>query len=104
MLDNEFTTEITETHHKMKKDAPSGTAKTLGEIVKRARKIDSEIPIQSIREGNVVGDHIIIFSGSSERLALTHRPASRAIFARGALCAATSLIGTAPVLASTQDV
>ena len=79
LLGNDFTPEIIETHHKMKKDAPSGTAKTLGEVVKRTRKIDSEIPIQSIREGEVVGDHTIVFSGASERLELTHRAASREI-------------------------
>ena len=104
LLGYEFTMEITETHHKMKKDAPSGTAKTLGEIVKRARKIDSEIPIRSIREGDIVGDHTIIFSGSSERLELTHRAASREIFARGALRAAKWIIGKAPGLYSMQDV
>ena len=104
LLGNDFSPEITETHHKMKKDAPSGTAKTLSEIVKRARKIDSEIPIQSIREGDVVGDHTIIFSGPSERLELTHRAASREIFANGALRAAKWIIGKAPGLYSMQDV
>src|SRR2546423_2211943 len=104
LLGNDFTPEITETHHKMKKDAPSGTAKTLGEIVKRARKIDSEIPIRSFREGDVGGDHTIIFSGPSERLELTHRAASREIFANGALRAAKWIIGKAPGLYSMQDV
>ena len=56
-----FNPEIVETHHKMKKDAPSGTAKTLAEILKPMR--NSEIPIQSIREGNVVGEHTVIFGG-----------------------------------------
>src|SRR5438128_11413292 len=55
ILGDEFDLEIVETHHRMKKDAPSGTAKTLAEILKKARKI--EIPIQSIREGDVVGEH-----------------------------------------------
>ena len=88
LLDSDFNPEIIETHHKMKKDAPSGTAKTLAKILKRARKMRSEVPIQSIREGDVVGEHTVIFSGPGERLEMTHRAASREIFARGALRAA----------------
>src|SRR5436305_10104496 len=61
LLGSDFTPEIVETHHEMKKDAPSGTAKTLAEILKAMR--NSEIPIQSIREGDVVGEHTVIFSG-----------------------------------------
>src|SRR5437762_12576962 len=72
----DFDAEIVETHHQMKKDAPSGTAKTLGEVLKAAQKIDNEIPIQSIREGDVVGEHTVVFSGPGERLELTHRAAS----------------------------
>ena len=104
LLGGDFTPEIIETHHKMKKDAPSGTAKTLGEIVKRARKTDKEISIRSIREGEVVGDHTIVFTGSKERLELTHRAASREIFAGGALRAAKWVIGKAPGLYSMQNV
>lgn len=104
LLGSDFVPEITEAHHKMKKDAPSGTAKTLAEVVKRARKIDSQIPIQSLREGEVVGDHTIIFSGPSERLELTHRAASREIFAGGALRAAKWIVGKSPGLYSMQDV
>jgi 4-hydroxy-tetrahydrodipicolinate reductase len=98
----DFDPEIVETHHKMKKDAPSGTAKTLAEILKAVR--NSEIPIQSIREGDVVGEHNVIFSGPGERLELTHRAASREIFARGALRAAKWIIGRPPGLYSMQDV
>ena len=72
-LGGDFEAEIIETHHKMKKDAPSGTAKTLAEVLKAARKMQSEIPIRSIREGDVVGEHTVIFSGPSERLELTHQ-------------------------------
>ena len=86
----------------MKKDAPSGTAKTLAEILKAMR--DSEIPIQSIREGDVVGEHTVIFSGSGEQLELTHRAASREIFATGALRAAKWVVGKPPKLYSMQDV
>lgn len=103
-LGPDFSAEIIETHHKMKKDAPSGTAKTLAEILKAAQKIQPEIPIQSIREGDVVGEHSVVFSGPGERLELTHRAASREIFAIGALRAAKWIVGKAPKLYSMQDV
>ena len=102
LIGQEFNPEIIETHHKMKKDAPSGTAKTLAEILKTAKK--KEIPIQSIREGEVVGEHTVIFTGPGERLELTHRAASREIFARGALRAADWIMGKPPGLYSMQDV
>src|SRR6266849_4464580 len=98
LLGSDFNPEIIETHHKMKKDAPSGTAKTLAEIVKRTRNLDSQIPIQSIREGEIVGDHTITFTGPGESLALTHRASSREIFARGALRAARWIVGKSPGL------
>lgn len=103
-LRGDFHEEIIETHHKMKKDAPSGTAKTLAEVLKAAKKTQSEIPIQSIREGDVVGEHTVIFSGPAERLELTHRAASREIFARGALLAAKWIISQPAGLYSMQDV
>jgi 4-hydroxy-tetrahydrodipicolinate reductase len=103
-LGSDFDAAIVETHHKMKKDAPSGTAKTLAEVLKAAGKIPSEIPIQSIREGDVVGEHTVILSGPSERLELTHRAANREIFARGALRAAKWIINQSPGLYSMQDV
>src|SRR5438094_2892440 len=102
LLGPDFTPEIVETHHKMKKDAPSGTAKTLAEVLKVAR--NSEIPIRSIREGDVVGKHTVIFSGPGERLELTHRAANRGIFARGALRAAKWIVDKPPRLYSMQDV
>ena len=104
LLGRDFSPAVVETHHKMKKDAPSGTAKTLGEILKTARKMENEVPIQSIREGEIVGEHTVIFSGPGERLELTHRAASREIFARGALRAAKWIIGKPPGLYSVQDV
>jgi 4-hydroxy-tetrahydrodipicolinate reductase len=100
ILGSEFAPQIVETHHKMKKDAPSGTAKTLGEILKQAR----EIPIESIREGDVVGEHTVTFAGPGERLELTHRAGSREIFARGALRAAEWVVGKPARLYSMQDV
>ena len=102
LLGSDFNPEIVETHHKMKKDAPSGTAKTLAELLKAVRK--SEIPIQSIREGNVVGEHSVIFTGPAERLELIHHAASRDIFASGALRAAKWIINKPPGLYSMQDV
>jgi 4-hydroxy-tetrahydrodipicolinate reductase len=104
LLGRDFNPQIIETHHKMKKDAPSGTAKTLAELLKAAQKIQNEIPIQSIREGEVVGEHTVIFTGPSERLELTHRAASREIFALGALRAAHWIMGRPPGLYSMQDV
>ena len=99
-----FDLEIVETHHRMKKDAPSGTARTLAEILRTARKLDGQVPIQSIREGDVVGDHTVSFGGPGERLELTHRASSREIFARGALRAAQWIIGKPVGLYSMQDV
>ena len=102
LLGADFNPEIVETHHKMKKDAPSGTAKTLAEILKKMR--NSEIQIQSIREGDIVGEHKINFSGPGESLELTHRAANRGIFALGALRAAKWIINKPPGLYSMQDV
>jgi 4-hydroxy-tetrahydrodipicolinate reductase len=102
LLGSDFNPEIVETHHKMKKDAPSGTAKTLAELLKAVR--NSEIPIQSIREGDVVGEHTVIFSRPAERLELTHHATSRDIFALGALRAAKWIINKPPGLYSMQDV
>jgi 4-hydroxy-tetrahydrodipicolinate reductase len=102
ILGSEFKAEIVETHHTKKLDAPSGTAKTLGEILKQAGKAD--VSIQSIREGDVVGEHTVAFVGQSERLELTHRAGSREIFARGALRAAEWIVGKPAGLYSMQDV
>ena len=102
LLSSDFSPEIVETHHKMKKDAPSGTAKTLAEILKAVR--NSEIPIQSIREGDVVGEHTVMFEGPGERLELTHCAANRGIFALGALRAAKWISNKPPGLYSMQHV
>ena len=119
VLGDGFDLEIVEMHHRLKKDAPSGTAKTLAEIVQRERKITqvrhgregmlgerdpSEIGIHAIRGGDVVGEHTVIFAGSAERLELTHRAASRETFARGALRAAHWVKGKSPGLYDMRDV
>jgi 4-hydroxy-tetrahydrodipicolinate reductase len=119
MLGSEFDLEIVEMHHRMKKDAPSGTAKTLAGILQETRKAQkirhgregnvgerdqSEIGIHSIRGGDVVGDHTVIFAGPGERLELTHRASSRETFAKGALRAAQWVMGKPAGLYSMQDV
>jgi 4-hydroxy-tetrahydrodipicolinate reductase len=87
-----FAAGITETHHREKRDAPSGTALALAAAVRAGRSEaqapEVEIPICSVREGAVVGEHGVQFTGPGEGLFLTHRAADRAIFARGALAAA----------------
>jgi 4-hydroxy-tetrahydrodipicolinate reductase len=104
LLGSDFNPEIVETHHKTKKDAPSGTAKTLAEILTAVRNSECEVPIQSIRERDVVGEHAITFSGPGESLELRHRAANRGIFAAGALRAAKWIINKPPGLYTMQDV
>jgi 4-hydroxy-tetrahydrodipicolinate reductase len=104
VLGSAFNPEIIESHHRLKKDAPSGTAKTIAQILRTARGTSEEIPIQSIREGDLVGEHTVIFKGEGERLELTHRAESREIFARGALRAARWVVDKPAGLHSMQDV
>lgn len=84
-----WTVAITETHHVHKLDAPSGTALTLGQAASAAN--GRETSIDSIRQGEVVGEHVVRFSGMGETLELAHRAHDRDIFARGALEAARRL-------------
>ena len=119
ILGDDFDLEIVEVHHRMKKDAPSGTAKTLAEILQRAlptknlrhgregisgEREKSEIGIHSVRGGDVVGDHTVIFAGQGERVELTHRAGSRETFARGALRAARWVVGKPAGLYDTRNV
>jgi len=101
-LTSDYEVEIVEAHHSKKKDAPSGTAKRLGEAVSKVR--GAMPPIRSIREGDIVGDHTVIFKGKDEGMELTHRAHSRDTFARGALDAARFLVGKKPGLYNMQDV
>jgi 4-hydroxy-tetrahydrodipicolinate reductase len=94
--------EITETHHTAKKDAPSGTAKRLQEVLREA--LGREVPVHALRIGDVVGDHTVTFGTAGERLELTHRASSRETFARGALRAAKWVIQQRPGLYDMQDV
>ncbi|MEM2874877.1 MAG: 4-hydroxy-tetrahydrodipicolinate reductase [Candidatus Hadarchaeales archaeon] len=84
MLGPEYDVEIVEVHHVHKKDAPSGTAKKAAEILARALgRAHDEIPIKSIREGEVVGEHAVIFSRPEERIEIAHRANSREAFVAG---------------------
>lgn len=122
MLGQDFDLEIVETHHRLKKDAPSGTAKKLTEILCEVRKLDyaknvahgreglvgerpsAEIGVHSIRGGDAVGDHTVMFAGRGERLELKHEASSRETFAMGALRAARWIVGKPPGLFSMEDV
>ena len=94
--------EIVETHHTAKKDAPSGTAKSLQQVIRQA--IGKEAPAHALRIGDVVGDHTVTFGTSGERIELSHRASSRETFARGALRAAKWAVTQKPGLYDMQDV
>lgn len=121
-LGPDFDIEIVEMHHKMKVDAPSGTALMLGEAAARGRRVgladhavrvrdgltgarkEGTIGFAALRGGTVVGEHMAIFAGAGERLELVHRAEDRGIFARGALHAALWAKGRKPGLYSMADV
>lgn len=103
LLGKNFDVEVVELHHRTKKDAPSGTAKRLLEILQESRG-EKEIPAHSIRAGDIVGEHTVFFAGPGERLELTHRAASRETFAAGALRAACWVVGQPAGLYSMEDV
>jgi len=121
ILGPDFDLEITEMHHRMKMDAPSGTAKMLAQILAEVRKqhldkvarhgrlgigerAPGEIGIHSLRGGDVVGDHTVIFAANGERIELTHKASSRDTFANGALRAAIWVAKQKPGLYDMQDV
>jgi 4-hydroxy-tetrahydrodipicolinate reductase len=122
MLGEEYDIEIVEQHHRFKKDAPSGSAFTLAENIcnatgkkfpdcltfgrsgKDALRDKGKIGIHSIRAGDIVGIHSVIFSTLGETITLNHTAHSRDTFARGALRAAGWLIGKKPALYSMADV
>ncbi len=113
-LDADWDIEVVEMHHRMKVDAPSGTALLLGQAAAAGRGIDlatasergrdgvtgararGNIGFASLRGGTVAGDHDVIFAGDEEMITLSHRAENRMIFARGAVRAALWLIGQAP--------
>jgi 4-hydroxy-tetrahydrodipicolinate reductase len=122
MLGDDYDVEIVETHHRFKKDAPSGTAMRMAEVVAEALGRDlgktavydrhdrlvertrKEIGMAALRSGDVVGEHTVSFGSLGERLELTHRAHSRDNFARGALRAARFIATARPGLYSMQDV
>ena len=121
VLGSDYDAEVVEMHHRFKKDAPSGTAARLLEIILEERKLDAsalrhgrkgitgerlptEVGIHALRGGDVVGDHTVIFAALGERLELTHKASDRGIFARGALRAAQWVIGKPPGVYDMQDV
>jgi 4-hydroxy-tetrahydrodipicolinate reductase len=122
ILGDEYDVEIIEAHHRFKKDAPSGTALAMAEPIARALKRDldqagvcgrkgivgertkNEIGLLSVRAGDIVGEHTVIFGGIGERLEFIHRAHSRDTFARGAIRAAQWLAKQKPGLYGMQDV
>jgi 4-hydroxy-tetrahydrodipicolinate reductase len=122
VLGEAFDAEVIEMHHKLKKDAPSGTAKRIAEILAGTRsttyekavrhgrqgmvgqRTPQEIGVHAVRGGSVVGEHTVVFAGEGERIELIHRAASRDTFANGALWAAGWLLGQAPGRYDMQDV
>lgn len=122
ILGRDYDMEILEVHHRMKKDAPSGTAMRLAQILADAvgRDLDrvgvyerrgmigertrEEIGIQTWRAGDITGEHTVLFGGIGERLELTHRAHNRDNFARGAVRAALWVVGKPPGLYDMQDV
>jgi 4-hydroxy-tetrahydrodipicolinate reductase len=121
ILQADYDAEVIEMHHRFKQDAPSGTAARLLEIILQERRLTAaalrhgrtgitgerssgEVGVHSVRGGDVVGDHTVIFAGLGERLELTHKASTRAIFARGALRAAQWVMAQTPGVYDMQDV
>lgn len=102
-LGPEYHVEIVEAHHAEKKDAPSGTAKEMARIVKE-NKHDAHVPIESIREDEIVGEHTITFDSDVDTIEITHSAKTRDIFAKGALKAAKFLAGKTNGLYTMRDV
>jgi 4-hydroxy-tetrahydrodipicolinate reductase len=121
-LGDDYDVEIVEAHHRMKKDAPSGTAIKMAQVIAQAlnRNLDEvgvyarkgmigersrkEIGIQTVRAGDIVGEHTVFFAGKGERIEITHRAHSRDTFAAGAVRAAKWVVGKKPGMYDMQDV
>jgi 4-hydroxy-tetrahydrodipicolinate reductase len=121
VLGSDYDAEVIEMHHRFKKDAPSGTAARLLEIILEERKLTAdalkhgrvgitgerqptEVGIHSLRGGDVVGDHTVMFAALGERVELTHKASDRGIFARGALRAAQWVANQPAGIYDMQDV
>lgn len=121
-LGNDYDVEIVEAHHRYKKDAPSGTALKLAQTIAKVLgrewekagiygrkgltdgRTEEEIAVHSVRAGDIVGEHTVIFGGLGERLEMVHRAHSRDTFARGALRAACFVARAKPGLYDMEDV
>jgi len=122
ILSSGYDVEIVEAHHRLKKDAPSGTAMKLAQVIAAAlerdldqvgvyerkgmigQRTDAEIGIQTVRAGDIVGEHTVIFGGIGERLEIIHRAHNRDNFARGAVRAAAWIVNQPQGLYDMQDV
>jgi len=121
VLGSDYDAEVVEMHHRFKKDAPSGTAARLLEIILEERKLgaealrhgregitgertSTEVGIHALRGGDVVGDHTVMFAALGERLELVHKASDRGIFARGAVRAAAWVTEQSPGVYDMQDV
>ena len=121
ILGADYDTEVIEMHHRFKKDAPSGTAARLLEIILEERKLTAEslkhgrsgitgerkpteVGVHALRGGDVVGDHTVLFAALGERVELTHKASDRGIFARGAVRAAHWVVGRPAGVYDMQDV
>ena len=121
VLGSDYDAEVIEMHHRFKKDAPSGTAERLLEIILDERKLgrealrhgrqgitgertSTEVGIHALRGGDVVGDHTVMFAALGERIELTHKASDRGIFARGSIRAAQWLTGRPAGVYDMQDV
>ena len=113
----EYDVEIVEAHHRFKKDAPSGTAKTILQILDQEAGVrkkmygregmterKDEIGVHVIRGGDIVGDHSVMFSKNFETITLSHRAYDRSVFASGALTAARWVVGKKPGVYGMTDV
>ncbi len=114
---NEYDVEVIEAHHRFKKDAPSGTARTILEILQEEMgpkeeifgregmmERGSEIGVHVIRGGDIVGDHQVLFAGNSETITLSHRAYDRAVFAQGAIKSARWVVSQNPGIYEMKDV
>ena len=121
-LGPDYDIEVVEAHHRHKVDAPSGTALAIGEALARGRGVDlatravftrhghtgerraGDIGFATVRGGDIVGEHTVLFAGTGERIEISHKSSSRANYAEGSLRAARFLVGRAPGLYDMHDV
>ena len=122
IIGEDYDIEIIEAHHRMKKDAPSGTALKMAQVIAESlgrnleevavylrkgligERSKKEIGIQSIRAGDIIGEHTVIFGGIGERIEITHKVSSRDTFAAGAIKAALWIYEKSPGLYDMLDV